>query len=149
MKKKAQLIELAREIDAHLRAIRRALREPLAAAIAQGGLTPPQRHIMQILVATDGLSLKELSRRAELSHSTVSGIMDRLEKRGLVKRHRDSRDRRRSRILATEKVRNFVREKLPELTVQPLVAGLRRVKPRERTAILEGLQTLRRAITGH
>ena len=34
----------------------------------------------------DGLSVKELSRRMGLSHSTVSGIVDRLERRGLVAR---------------------------------------------------------------
>ena len=103
---------------------------------------------MQILVGVDGLSLKELSRRAELAHSTVSGIVDRLEKRRLVARQPDSKDGRFSHIVVTDPVRNFVRHRLPELTRQPLIAALRRAKPRERTKIFVGLRALRRALGG-
>jgi DNA-binding MarR family transcriptional regulator len=147
MKNQRKLAEIAQEIDAHLRAIRRELRKPLATEIARGELTAPQRS-MQILVGVDGLSLKELSRRAELAHSTVSGIVDRLEKRGLVARRPDSKDGRFSRIVVTDPVRNFVRHRLPELTRQPLIAALRRAKPRERTKIFVGLRALRRALGG-
>ena len=146
MKNEHELAELAQEIDAHLRAIRRALRRPLATAIARGGLTAPQRCIMHILVRSDGLSLKEVSRRAELAHSTVSGIVDRLEKRGMLSRQPDSEDGRLSRIVVTDPVRNFVRDKLPELAMQPLLAALHRARPRERTKILDGLRALRRAL---
>jgi DNA-binding MarR family transcriptional regulator len=148
MKNERGLAEMAQQIDAYLRAIRRELRKPLSTEIARGKLTAPQRGIMQILVGVDGLSLKELSRRAELAHSTVSGIVDRLEKRGLVARQPDAKDGRFSRIVATEPVRNFVRDRLPELTMQPLIAALRRVEPRERTRIVAGLRALRRALDG-
>ena len=129
-----------------MRAIRRALRKPLATAIARGGLTAPQRCIMHILVRSDGLSLKEVSRRAELAHSTVSGIVDRLEKRGMLSRQPDSEGGRLSRIVVTDPVRNFVRDKLPELAMQPLLAALHRARPRERTKILDGLRALYRAL---
>jgi len=148
MKNERGLAEMAQQIDAYLRAIRRELRKPLSTEIARGKLTAPQRGIMQILVGVDGLSLKELSRRAELAHSTVSGIVDRLEKRGLVARQPDAKDGRFSRIVVTEPVRNFVRDRLPELTMQPLIAALRRVEPRERTKIVAGLRALRRALDG-
>lgn len=148
MRNERQLAELAQEIDTQLRAIRRTLRKPLAAAIARGELTVPQRCIMHILVRSDGLSLKELSRRAELAHSTVSGIVDRLEKRGMLSRQPDSEDGRFSRIVVTEPVRNFVRDKLPELALQPLLAALRRTRPRERVKIVDGLRALRRALGG-
>jgi len=148
VKNEREPAEMAQEIDAHLRAIRRELRKPLPTEIARGEMTAPQRSIMQILVGVDGLSLKELSRRAELAHSTVSGIVDRLEKRGLVARQPDRKDGRFSRIVVTDPVRNFVRDRLPELTMQPLIAALRRAKPRERTKIFVGLRALRRALGG-
>lgn len=138
--------ELAQEIDSHLRAIRRALRKPLAAAIARGELTAPQRNIMHILARAEGLSLKELSRRAELAHSTVSGIVERLEKRGLVISQPDPEDRRFSRIMVTDAVRSFVRNQLPQLTVQPLLSALGRASSGQRFKIIEGLRTLRRAL---
>jgi DNA-binding MarR family transcriptional regulator len=145
-KRESELADAAQEIDRHLRAVRRELRKPLATAIARGELTAPQRNIMQILVGVDGLSLKELSHRAELAHSTVSGIVDRLEKRGLVRRQPDSKDGRFSSIVVTDPVYRFVRDRLPELTMQPLIVALRRTSPRERTKILEGLRVLRRVL---
>jgi DNA-binding MarR family transcriptional regulator len=148
MKNGRELTELAQEIDRHLRVIRRELRKPVAATIARGELTAPQRSIMQILVGIESLNLKELSRRAELAHSTVSGIVDRLEKRGLLKRQPDSKDGRSSRIAVTDPVRNFVRDRLPELTLQPLIVALRQAKPRQRAKILHGLRVLRRALCG-
>jgi len=50
MKNERELAEMAQQIDAYLRAIRRELRKPLATEIARGELTAPQRNIMQILV---------------------------------------------------------------------------------------------------
>jgi len=37
-----------------------------------------------------GMSVKELSQKVGLSHSTVSGIVDRLERKGLAARVQDS-----------------------------------------------------------
>jgi DNA-binding MarR family transcriptional regulator len=148
VKKKGELAKMAQEIDTHLRAIRREVRKPLAAVVARGELTAPQQTIIQILIGVDGLSLKELSCRAELAHSTVSGIVDRLEKRRLVRRQRDSKDARFSRIVVTDLVRNFMRDRLPELTMRPLLVALRRAKPQERTKILDGLRILHGALDG-
>jgi len=146
MRKQRDVHDLAQEIDSSLREIQRALRKPLSAAIARGELTAPQRAIMAILVRSDGLSLKELSRRAGLAHSTVSGIVDRLEKREMVTRQPDETDGRFSRILVTEVVRDFVRDKLPELAIQPLVEALERFSAAQRKKIAGGLRTLRAAL---
>jgi len=136
------IAELAREVESRLRLIQRAMRSPLKAEIARGNLTAPQMAIMGILVRSDGLSLKELSKRAALAHSTVSGIVDRLEKREMVAREPDPADARFSRIVVTEPVRAFVHNKLPELAVQPLMEALRRATPAQRAKIAEGLRTL-------
>jgi MarR family transcriptional regulator, organic hydroperoxide resistance regulator len=146
MRKQRDVHDLAQEIDSSLREIQRALRKPLSAAIARGELTAPQRAIMAILVRSDGLSLKELSRRAGLAHSTVSGIVDRLEKREMVTRQPDETDGRFSRIVVTEVVRDFVRDKLPELAIQPLVEALERSSAAQRKKIAGGLRTLRAAL---
>lgn len=146
MKKQLDVQDLAREIDGNLREIQRALRKPLSVAIARGELTAPQRAIMAILVRSGGLSLKELSKRAGLAHSTVSGIVDRLGKRGMVAREADDRDGRFSRIVVTDVVRDFVRDKLPDLAIQPLLGALERASPAQRNRIIGGLRTLRAAL---
>jgi DNA-binding MarR family transcriptional regulator len=148
MNKRRGLTEMAQDIDRELRAIRSALRKPLDAAIARGELTGPQRGIMEILVRSDGLSLKELSRQAELAHSTVSGIVDRLEKRGMVTRQADAEDGRLSRIAVTGEVREFVRDKLPGIAIAPLAGALRHATPGQRARIVDGLRTLRRVLAG-
>ena len=92
------LSQIAQEIDQHLRAIQRTLRQPVESDFSRSGLTGPQRSVPQAVVRSGGLSLKDASRQVGLAHSTVSGIVDQLEKQGLVERHADQEDRRVNRI---------------------------------------------------
>jgi len=146
MSKEPELNRLAREIEGHLGAIRRILRQPLEAEFARGDLTAPQRSVMQALFHSDGLSLKELSRRVGLAHSTVSGIVDRLEKRGLAERRPHQSDRRATTIAVSKAVREYMRDTFPAIVLSPVLAALRRARPAERAAIVEGLRTLRRVV---
>jgi DNA-binding MarR family transcriptional regulator len=54
------------------------------------------------MMAIGPLTPGELSRRVYLSQATVTGILDRLEQRGLVKRERNRPDRRMVSISLTE-----------------------------------------------
>jgi MarR family transcriptional regulator, organic hydroperoxide resistance regulator len=140
------LTALAEEIDQHLRVMRQLLRRPVEAEFARGNLTAPQRTVMQFVVHFNGRSLKELSKDVGLSHSTVSGIVDRLEKRGMVERHVDKKDRRISRILPSKRVRNYVRNTLPEVELNPLVRALEPATSSDRAAVLAGVRILRRLV---
>jgi len=143
---KDDLDRMAREIEQHLQAVRHVLRRPVEAQFARGHLTGPQRSVMQALYHSQGMSLKELGRHVGLAHSTLSGIVDRLALRGLVTRCPDKADRRRSTIVVSKRVRDYMRHVLPAIAVTPVTAALRRAKPAERTAVLDGLRTLRRIV---
>jgi len=143
MRKGEQLVAMAQEIDQHLSAVRNMVRKPLEAEFAKGELTGPQRSVMQPLVYSNGMSLKELSRQVGLAHSTVSGIVDRLQSRGLVNRKSDESDRRLSVIVVSRQVQEFMQKTLPVLTIHPLVEALRVARPGDRAIILEGLRKLR------
>src|SRR5215471_2752024 len=106
-----ELRQLALEIEQHLTAIRQKVRRPVEAEFAKGGLTGPQRSVMQALFWSDGLSLKDLTTRVGLAHSTVSGIVDRLEKRDLLERQPNLNDRRHTRIVVSSVVREFMEKK--------------------------------------
>ncbi len=135
---------LAHEIDRDLRAIREVVRRPLEMEFARVQLTGPQQSAMAALAhSTEGMSLKELSKHLGLAHSTTSGIVDRLEKHGMVERKQQDADRRLTRVVVTDKVRLFLQETMPKLSIHPLVEALRRAKPGEREAITAGLKTLR------
>ena len=148
MAKPSPLSRMAREIEEHLTAVRRILRQPVEAEFARGNLTAPQRHVMQALYGSGGLSLKELSRRVGLAHSTVSGIVDRLEERGLAKRAANPADGRASTIAVSKGVRDYMRDEYPSVVADPVAEALRRAKPAERATVLEGLRILRRAAEG-
>jgi DNA-binding MarR family transcriptional regulator len=57
-------------------------------------LTGPQGMMMGILSHDGEMKISDLSEKIGLSNSTVSGIIDRLEKQGLVERTRSLDDRR-------------------------------------------------------
>lgn len=57
-------------------------------------LTGPQGIIIGILANFGEMKISDLSEKIGLSNSTVSGIIDRLEKQNLVERIRSKNDRR-------------------------------------------------------
>ena len=139
------LVAEAEEILAHVRALRRdLLRNPFADA-ERSGLTGPQVTVMACLVSRGPLTLTELSRELGMSHSTASGIVDRLEARDLVRRTPDATDRRRTRIAVTELVTDYVRE-LEEGPAGRLTAALENASADQRRAIREGLSLLRKLL---
>jgi DNA-binding MarR family transcriptional regulator len=140
------LLKLAQEIDQHLSIIRQRLREPLETEFARGGLTGPQRMVMQALVQSEGLSLKQLSAQVSLAHSTVSGIVDRLQARGMVVRRRDEADGRATVIAPSAPVRDFLANRMPELAISPLTEALRGASDSEQATVLRGLRKLRSLI---
>lgn len=141
-----EILALAQRLELQLQAIRRRLRQSLEAEFARGNLTGPQQLVMAAVVRSDGLSLKQLSERVSLAHSTVSGIVDRLEKRGMVKRRVHPSDRRVTQIAPSSMVDQFVKNRMPELTLHPLVAALRNASPAEREAVRAGIGILEKLL---
>ncbi len=141
--KRHRIATLAEQLEQDLSGIRRALRKPLEAEVARGEMTAPQMGVMRIVVRNDGISLKELSAAVNLAHSTVSGIVDRLEKRGMIERRVDAQDGRISRIYPTAVVKEFVRNEIPALRRRPLEEALERVSPAERATIGSAIRLLR------
>ncbi len=66
------------------------------------GITSPQLICLLKILEAGELSLKALAREVYLSPSTIVGIVDRLETKGLVRRERSAKDRRLVQIKATE-----------------------------------------------
>ena len=145
-KNDAGLRQLAQQIEAQLHVIRRRLRRRLDAEFAKGQVTGPQRLVMQALVESEGMSLKELSAAVSLAHSTVSGIVDRLQARGIVERRPHARDRRFTQVRVTKVVRDFMQKRAPELTLHPLLAALESASVADRKAVQVGLDTLERLL---
>ncbi|MGK4006572.1 MarR family transcriptional regulator [Sorangium sp. So ce1036] len=80
------------------------------------GLTGPQLTILKLLESFQDLSLSTLSERIRAQNSTVTGIVDRMEREGLVRRERSKTDRRVVHIRLSEKGARLARE----IQVEPM-----------------------------
>ncbi|MFH1982409.1 MAG: MarR family transcriptional regulator [Pseudomonadota bacterium] len=66
------------------------------------GLTIPQLMILNEIERAHDISASDLARAVSLSQATVTGILERLENRGLITRKRSESDRRRIHVRATD-----------------------------------------------
>ncbi len=81
----------------------------IANELSEYGITLPQLLVLRRI--SDGpKTIGDISKSISLSYSTVSGIIDRLERENLVKRIRDKDDRRVVWIQKTEKVEEIKRK---------------------------------------
>jgi MarR family transcriptional regulator, organic hydroperoxide resistance regulator len=110
-------------------------------------LTRPQVDVLEQLADTPGLSLKDLSLRMGLAQSTVSGIVDRLEKKQLVERRPDTDDQRVTRLFVSPIVRSYLDERMHDVMDTPLIACLSRASDEELERIRIGLSTLERLLS--
>lgn len=66
-----------------------------------------QGRILYVLWAEDNLPIVELSRRTGLAKTTLTSMLDRMERQGHVKRCYDEEDRRQIRIQLTESAKGL------------------------------------------
>jgi len=77
------------------------------------GLTPPQYDVIVTLGDTGGLTCKELSEKTLVTKGTLTGVMDRLEAKGLIERVAFTDDRRCTIIRLTLKGERLFRKVFP------------------------------------
>ena len=73
-------------------------------------LTPQQFGLLAFLWIEDGLSQSELSARSQIDRTTMGGLVDRLEKEGLVKRLPHPDDRRAYQVFLTPRGKSLEEE---------------------------------------
>lgn len=90
-----------------------AMRRGLEQRLARHGLTAPQWAILARLWEEDGQSPSVIGRNLHFDKPTITGIADRLEEKGLVRKSRDTEDRRVVRIHLTARGREMERQLPP------------------------------------
>jgi DNA-binding MarR family transcriptional regulator len=73
-----------------------------ADALAGHEITPPQLFLLSCLEHSDGQKPRDLAEQVCLDASSLTGLLDRTEKAGLIERRPDPEDRRALRIHLTE-----------------------------------------------
>ncbi len=109
---------------------------------SQFGLTGPQLTVIKLLETFENLSLSSLSERIRAQNSTVTGIIDRMEREGLVRRDRSTTDRRVVHISLSEKGQKLAKQ----IQVEPMeifrgaLQGLSHADLRDLLRIMNKLQ---------
>jgi DNA-binding MarR family transcriptional regulator len=110
--------------------------------LQQYGITPSQFGVMAVLMQEDAMTFTELSRRTVLHGSTLTGIIDRLEEKGLVVRVNDAHDRRQIQLSMTAKAREVFRG-IPTIDENGLLCTvLKALSDEERQSLLCSLGRL-------
>lgn len=105
------------------------------------GLTAPQLMTLQELARLQPVPVGVLANAVHVSQATMTGILDRLEQRNLVRRTRDGADRRSVTITMTDEGANLLKTS-PSLLQDNFRSRLRELKPAEQTNMLVVLQQI-------
>jgi len=103
------------------------------------GLTAPQLICLRAVVSNESITLSRLTSEVSLSPSTVTGIVDRLEAKGLLKRERSREDRRKVYLLPSPEGRDIA-ERSPSLLQDRLSSSLSKLSDDEQILIAESLE---------
>lgn len=109
--------DISKSLDAikTLKQIMKTLKKAVEADYKELQLTGPQGFMLGTLACNDPMKISDLSEKMALSNSTVSGIVDRLEKQGLVERSRSAQDRRVVMVKVTEQFKKCKRDKMTRI----------------------------------
>jgi DNA-binding MarR family transcriptional regulator len=132
-------LEINDQILIALRRIVRAIDQHSRRLAQDYGLTGPQLVILRELVRNGEMHAAELAENISLSHATVTDILNRLEKRGLVARKRSLTDRRRIMVTATKRARVLISQS-PPLLQETFSTQLEQLQDWELTQTLSVLQ---------
>lgn len=127
-----------------LRAIRRIVRrvsDHSRQLSREVGLTVPQLLVLRAIgtLEDDEVTLAIVSREVQLSPATVSRILDRLERAGLILRERRASDRRKVCLSLTPAGLDRF-QTLPTPLQETFVARLNQLSPRQRSSLLRSLE---------
>jgi DNA-binding MarR family transcriptional regulator len=111
------------------------------------GLTGPQLTALRTLHGAGELSGADLARAVRLSPATVTGILRRLEHRGLVSRRPGRSDRRQVKFSVTPACREVL-EQEPSLLSDMFLERLSQLEDWEQTQLLASLQRLASMMEG-
>jgi DNA-binding MarR family transcriptional regulator len=124
------LRRIIRSIDIHSRTL-----------VKHYGLTGPQLVVLQEISKHDEITPGCLAEAVSLSQATVTGILDRLEKRGLIARRRSETDRRRVLVSITVQADHML-DTGPPIMQLSFVDAFKGLQNWEQTMILSALQRL-------
>jgi len=124
-----------------LRRAQRAVYQDFFRTFAPVGIRPAQFAVLAVLARNPGLKQTEIAAALGIKRTNFVGLVDTLEKRGLLERRAGQRDRRSSAIHLTEAGRRLVRRlhRMVALHERRITAGFDTTERRQLLAMLQRL----------
>ena len=82
------------DIERYLRKVDYIIRKKGREILLDFNITVPQFTALQILIYNESMTIGELSQKMDLACSTITDLIDRMEKNNLVARKKDEKDKR-------------------------------------------------------
>ncbi len=111
------MVDLTSYLGFRLRVAMKKIDKELGHHLEQYGVSIPQSFILFSLLEEDGATLKEIGNKTIIDSSSMTVLVDKLEKEQLVQRKLDSQDRRAIRVYITDKGREIA-EKISAIGVE-------------------------------
>jgi DNA-binding MarR family transcriptional regulator len=141
MDNKTRWQTLSNEVLISLRRIMQAIDLHSKSLNKKYGITGPQLVILRELSEYKEISVGELAKTVSLGQATVTGVLNRLEKRGFITRRRSEKDQRRVLIRATETCKKLLDE-APSPLQETFLNQFEKLQNWEQHMVLSSLQRM-------
>jgi DNA-binding MarR family transcriptional regulator len=111
------LLDLNSYLGFSFRVVMKKIDRTLSQQLIPYGVSIPQSFILYSLLEEDGATLKEIGSKTLIDSSSMTVLVDKLEKDELVVRKLDSQDRRAIRVFITDKGRDIA-EKVSKIGIE-------------------------------
>ncbi|MBR1522019.1 MAG: MarR family transcriptional regulator [Bacteroidaceae bacterium] len=98
-----QELQLDNQICFRLYTAARLITQAYTPMLNELGITYPQYLVLMVLWEQDGQPVNDIAHRLVLETNTVTPLLQRMEKQGIVERHRGETDKRQQIVSLTEK----------------------------------------------
>lgn len=131
-------------LHAYLQVSRR-ISEELRGHFGKLNLTFPQTLVLTLLDNDGPMPISALAKATGSANSTISGVVDRLEKSGLLRRVRSEQDRRVIFVEVTEKYRE-IQEESKNYALSRFSQSINSLSEEELHQVLTGLNLMQKAL---
>ena len=122
------------------------LRKNLQQEADKYGITAPQMQILNEVMKYPKIGVKRLAEHLHMTHSTVSEIVDRLVKKGLLKKTKNEKDKRSVDISLADHVVGYLNQNQTTVLNGYLSDALEQLSKEEQQTVQDGLRLLLKAI---
>lgn len=139
--KKAPVVDLDQLPGHHIRRLQQIAVAIFLQETEATGITPVQYAALQTVANAPGIDQRTLARTIGFDTSTIAGVIDRLEARGLMQRNASPADRRVRLLTLTDEGRRLLAEVLPGMQ-RAQARMLAPLPERDRAEFMRMLRTL-------